>query len=178
MLQSSGMGSADPMAMFEDCHHRIAAMAMIHEQLYRSENLAQIALGEYIQTLTEQLRRSYSDSERIQISIRTSEVFLNLDRAIPFGLILNEVVANCLKHAFIARQSGEIAIACQHRENRIELEVRDNGIGLPPNFNPQTAPSLGLQLVFHLAGQLNGRVVLDGSSEGGTLFRLAFKIDS
>lgn len=177
MLQSGAMNTPETVQMFQECQNRIIAMALIHEQLYRSENLAQICLGDYIQSLTVRLLQSYrTDTDRIETQIDADRISLSLDRAIPCGLILNELVANCLKHAFPDGQTGEIEITCHTRSERVELQVRDNGIGLPPDFDFETSQSLGLQLVFHLAQQLKGTVVLENNNRPGTSFKIGFPV--
>jgi len=149
-------------------------MALIHEKLYQSKNLAGIDLAEYIRCLADDLIRSYGvDSERIALEINAEEVFLKVDAAIPCGLLLHELLSNCLKHAFPGGRPGAIRIDLwSNPEGHLCLLVRDNGVGLPEELDFLNTDSLGLQLVKMLAEQLDGTIEL--VRDTGTVFRITF----
>jgi two-component sensor histidine kinase len=149
-------------------------MALIHEKLYRSENLARIDFGEYIRDLAAFLFRSHgARSNAISLEIEADNVFLDIDTAAPCGLILNELVSNSLKHAFPKGCSGELLVELQAgSDGRFELNVSDNGIGFPQELDFQNLDSLGLQLVISLVEQLDGTIELDRGC--GTKFTIRF----
>jgi len=148
-------------------------MAMIHERLYRSDDLMRIDFAEYIRKLVLDLFRSYkSESSEIQLKINVVESSLGIDAAIPCGLILNELLINSLKHAFPNSRKGEIYVDFNRDDGRFNIVVADNGVGFPAGLDFRKTESLGLQLVNTLTDQLGGTIELDSSS--GTKFRIAF----
>jgi two-component sensor histidine kinase len=151
-------------------------MALIHEKLYRSKNLAQVDFAEYIQDLATYLLRSQNAHRRgITLKTETEDVLLKIDTAIPCGLILNELVSNALKHAFPNGRRGEIRVELRaSRDHQVVLKVGDNGVGFPQGMDFHQTESLGLQLVNTLVGQLVGNLELDHSC--GTEFRVTFPV--
>ncbi len=176
-LQSGYIEDERYAEMFKESQERVKSMALVHEKLYQSEDLARIDFAGYIESVVEELRRSYR-SERAGIGIKTEveNIRLGVDYAIPCGLIINELVSNSLKHAFPQGEGGEVRIAMrQVGEDEVELEVSDNGIGLPESVGVRNAESLGLRLVSMLAeDQLVGEMELDRSE--GTKFRIRFRV--
>ncbi|MCX9077913.1 MAG: PAS domain S-box protein, partial [Candidatus Methanoperedens sp.] len=162
--------------MFRESQGRIRSRALIHEQLYRSRDLARIDFSKYIGELTTNLMNSYQKAMgRIQLSITSDPIFLDIDTAIPCGLIINELVSNALKHAFPDGRSGQIVIEFRASSDKsLVLMVRDNGVGFPEGLNVFKTESLGLQLVTSLAGQLNATIGL--KQEGGTSFEIRFVV--
>jgi PAS domain S-box-containing protein len=162
-------------APLNDARSRVLAMSMIHEQIYQAENLAELNFGEYVKTLSDQLFAAYCiDPTRISIVVNVESIHLDVDQALPCGLILNELLSNALKHAFADGREGTIAISLKKdARGGIELQVSDSGIGLPDGFRLEDSPSLGLQVVRALIGQL--RASLAVSEEGGTTFTLSWK---
>lgn len=147
---------------------RIQAIARLHETLYASENLAEIHFGEYLQHLTNELQQLHSRAE-ITMQVFTEDMVLGMDTAIPLGLIANELILNCLKHAFPAGRKGRVTVSVEYiRDNvplgesldqtAIRLRVQDNGIGLPAGLEIDRTESLGLRLVQLLARQLHAEV--------------------
>lgn len=174
-LQSSYTKDEQTLAMFKDSQNRIRSMALIHEKLYQSKNLSNIDFAEYIRDLTKNLLRSYgANSQNISLQANVNDILLNIDTAIPCGLIINELISNSLKHAFpVANQKSEIYISIQTNENRtFTLIIRDNGVGLPPELDFRKTESLGLELVCTLTEQLDGTIELDRTS--GTKFKIMF----
>jgi PAS domain S-box-containing protein len=179
-LQSAHVQDTQADKIFRDSQHRIRSMALIHEKLYRSENLAGIDFAEYVRDLALSLFRSYNaGAQGIALAMRADSVFLGIDKAVPCGLLLNELIANSLKHAFPADRDGPDAQAGQIRielyaapEGQVTLVVGDNGVGLPPDLDVHNTTSLGLQLIHTLANQLGGTVQL--GRDQGTEFKITF----
>ena len=162
LLNLQGAEIEDPTASqkFRDSQDRVKAMALIHERLYQSSDLAKIDFAGYVRSLTGHLLRSYKvDTNAIRLILEVDSVPMNLDVAIPCGLMINELVSNALKYAFQQRGDNEIKIRfSEGNEGALRLVVRDNGIGFPENLNPEESDSLGLKLVRTLTEQLGGRV--------------------
>ena len=171
-LQSGYIQDKHAGEMFKESRNRVRSMALIHEKLYQSKDLARIDFAEYVRHLTTHLFRSYGvNSHAVGLKINVDKVLLDIDTAIPCGLIVNELVSNSLKYAFPPGVAGEICVDL-HRENdgTLALLVSDNGAGLPPDFDVRQTESLGLQLVSTLADQLAGTITLDHN--GGTTFKI------
>ncbi|WP_206756845.1 PAS domain S-box protein, partial [Planktothrix sp. FACHB-1355] len=160
-------------AILKDSQDRIKSMALVHEKLYRSQDLSEIDLEEYVQSLAASLFSSYGVSGNIVIESKINQFFLDIDTAIPCGLILNELISNSLKYAFPGNAQGKIEVEFYVEENKNNVLIfKDNGIGLPADFDIETATSLGLKLVKRLVSQLDGTIDIDTSN--GTQFRIAF----
>ena len=154
---------------------RVRSMALIHEQLYQSSDLGHIDLGEYLETLTASIQRSANnDSRRVAFTLDCRAVALDIDRAVPCGLIVNELVTNALKYAFPGEGRGTITLQLRAGEGAVTLTVRDDGIGIPSDFDWQESDSIGLQLVSALTEQLEGRATLDSGAHG-TIWTICFK---
>jgi two-component sensor histidine kinase len=166
----------DPVALdaFEQSQGRIKSMAVVHDRLYRSKDLASIDFEDYLKVLIPSLIKSYRVAEQVNMEITTQNVRFGIDTAIPCGLIVNELVTNSLKHAFPNRRPGIIRVALRKIVGRrFELTVSDNGIGLPEDIDVFDGSTLGLQLVSDLVGQLAGYV--EFARNQGTQFRITFK---
>jgi len=176
-LQSHYTGDAAAEAGFKESRTRIESMALIHEKLYESDDLARINLGEYLEALADNVFGSYeANRQRVGLTVAVEAVQLDVDRAIQCGLIANELVSNSLKHAFPEGRSGSIAISLQGGDDRQAiLKVQDDGVGLPPELDPDRLDSLGLQLVCDLATQLEGQAVW--RSEEGAVFEIRFPLE-
>jgi two-component sensor histidine kinase len=173
-LQSGAVTEPAVLAMFTESQNRIKSMALIHEKLYQSKDLARIDFAEYVRNLANHLYRSYVvNANLISLKLNIENIHLNVDTAIPCGLMLNELVSNALKYAFPHGQKGEIGISLLRQNGeQLVLVVKDNGVGLPQDFDIKNSKSLGLKLVNILTKQLKGDLNYHG--EGGTEFRLAF----
>src|SRR5919109_4025790 len=171
-IQASSVQDPHIVEMFTDIQNRIISMALIHETLYQSGDLRMVNFGIYVRNLAEQIFRSYHVlPSRIALQIHADEVMLDTNQAIPCGLILNELLSNCLKHAFPGERGGEIHIELRSdAPPQVTLIVRDTGIGLPAEGEPRHPETLSLELVYTLTEQLGGR--LDTASDGGTTFTL------
>lgn len=149
--------------VFKDSQHRIRAMALLHQELYNSANLAGVEMPLYIRDLVSYLTRFYNTPQRgIIFETHIDDVSLEIDRAVPFGLLLNELISNALKHAFPGNRAGTIRIELTTPEpNQLILTVSDDGVGFPAGVDIQQPTSMGLQLVNGLAWQLDATLELD-----------------
>lgn len=149
-------------------------MALIHEKLYHSGDLKRINIKDYIESLCENLYGAYvSDYDQVKIHLDLEEIMLDVDTAIPLGLILNELLTNSMKYAFPKNQKGEIKVDFNKDiREKFHLDVSDNGIGLPPKIGPKNSDSLGMQLIYNLTQQIKGDLKVMNNK--GTKFRISF----
>ncbi len=158
--------------LLEDYQNRIQSMALIHVQLYRNDDQANINFYDYISDLITNLFHCYgSDRTLIRCQLAVSSIFLPIDQSIPVGLIINELVSNTLKYAF-PQGMGKIDIQLTQTKNEYQLIVSDNGIGILPAIDLRNTDSLGMQLVYSLTEQLEGKLIYD--NHNGTKFQLTF----
>lgn len=160
--------------VFSATQNRIQAMTLIHEQLYQSDNLGQVNFGEYLNRLMLNVfLANSSDLESVQPILQAEPVFLNLETAVPCGLLINELLVNSLKHAFPNHQTGEVKILLhQTASGQVQIQLIDNGIGLPADFDWQQASSLGFKLVRILTRQLKAEIQIERGN--GTIVHLSF----
>ncbi len=172
-LQSEYTSEPETLKMFQESKHRIRSMALIHEKLYESKDMAHIDFGEYLKSLVQMLLKFYSEKNNdITVDLNSEEVNLEIDTAISMGLIVNELVSNCFKHAFPNRMNGEVIINLSNDGGNCLLKVADNGVGIPEGVDFRNTDSLGLQIVQTLTIQLNGN--MEHENEGGTIFTITF----
>ena len=173
-LQSEYVKDKQAVELFRESQFRVKSMALLHERLYETEDLAHINFSDYIRDLTDELLSSYgTDAGNIKLKINVKDVFPSVDVAVPCALIINELVSNCLKHAFPKGRSGEIRIEFDsEKQDNYTLSISDNGVGFAKDVDFPDGRTLGLQLVSTLAEQLQGSVVLDKSA--GTSFKISF----
>jgi len=173
-LQSRQVKNKKIQDFFNVYQNRIRSMALIHESLYRSEDLAMINFSDYINKLTTHLLAMYrTGSGNIDLRTEVDDVFLDINRAIPCGLIINEFVSNSLKHAFPEGVKGEITVKMySDKKGKYILIVSDTGIGLPEKIDFGQVKTLGLQMVKDLVNQLNGTISL--YRKRGTTFKITF----
>ena len=167
-LQKSFVNDPETLNLLEESTNRIATMSFIHESLYRNTDFANISFAEYLQRLSANLIQSYSRND-CEVVLQTvfDEVYLSLEQAIPCGLITNELVSNSLKYAFPDRPQGTITLRIQHIEGGgVELEVSDDGVGLPPGMDFAKNDSLGVYLVQALTEQIDGELVVTSVDQG------------
>jgi PAS domain S-box-containing protein len=174
-LQAKQTKDNDFVRMVKASQSRIRSMALIHDNLYRSQDLSRINFSEYIRALTVQiLQFNQVDSNLIQLKMNLEDVFLDIQTAIPSGLILNELITNSLKHAFPDGRGGEIMIELHTlAEHSFQIIVTDNGVGIPKDQDISHSTTMGLQIVTSLLNQLEGTMELKG--EGGTTVKIVFK---
>lgn len=173
-LQSRYIEDSDALDVFTESQNRVRSMAIIHEKLYNSNKMSKINFGEYITDLTDSLFYSFKvDPSKILLTKTIDNVFFDVDTSIPCGLIINELITNCIKHAFPGDNKGEINIELLKNDIEYTLKVSDNGTGFPDDLDFRNTESLGLQLVISLVNQLDGTIMLDVSN--GTSFTIKFK---
>ncbi|OPY28717.1 MAG: DNA-binding transcriptional regulator BasR [Methanobacterium sp. PtaU1.Bin242] len=173
-LESTYTTNIEEKKIFEDSQNRVKSMAMIHEKLYQSHDLAKIDFADYIKSLASVLFSSYGVSTDIKLTINVEDVLFDIETAVPCGLIVNELLTNSIKHAFPRDRNGEIIIKL-HRddEENFILTVSDNGVGFPEGLDFKNTDTLGLQLVDTLVRQLEGTIELN--KKDGTEFIVTFK---
>jgi len=173
-LQANFIEDEKVEGIFLECQYRIAAMASVHAQLYKSQNFTSINFADYVQETANQLFRAYNTSATtISLVIQTDEIILPIDTAIPCGLLLNELITNALKYAFPGARKGEIRIEMQQTEKGVRLVFKDNGIGFPGDVDFHATQTFGLKLVHMLVKQLDGSI--EQFSNGGTRYVIVFK---
>ncbi len=169
--QNEAVGS-----LLQELEGRVRSMALVHENLYKSKNLARIDMQDYIQTMTSQIRAQFGAERDIRLSVQAAGMETDLDLAVPCGLILNELITNACKHAFPGGKprSGEgnceIVVTVKQDNGSCTLTVADNGIGLPRGINWENPETLGLRLVKMLCQQIKGAIEMDRTN--GTAFLL------
>jgi len=173
-LQSRHIQDSAVLEMFKESQRRIRSMALIHERLYQSSDLSRIEFSQYLRNLATHLFHSCQvDSSRIQLRIEAEEVYLNINTAIPCGLIVNELVSNSLKHGFPGERSGSLGLDLRRLNgDGYMLRVKDDGVGFPETLDFRKTETLGMQIVSTLVDQIEGRLELERGS--GTGFTLEF----
>lgn len=174
-LQSRFVQDPKALEAFKESENRVRSMALIHEKLYESKQIGKISFKEYVSDLANHLFLLYgTDSKKVQLHINVQDVYLGMDQAVPCALIVNELLSNSLKYAFPSERRGWIEVG-MNRQTEISayiLSVRDNGVGLPGQIDPQNVHSMGLQIVNSLTRQLEGTLEMD--RRNGTGFLLTF----
>ncbi|TGK13975.1 PAS domain S-box protein [Leptospira fletcheri] len=170
-LQAEFVDDPKLVSIIQECERRIRSMALIHKELYQNESISDADFREYLNNLLIALVQSYGASRKVKYLVQSEELKLNLDYAIPLALVLNELVSNSLKYAFPGDRTGNIRIAIYRADERLILEMSDDGIGLPPGFDIRQSESLGLQLVGMLLGKLKADWELL-PSESGAHYRI------
>jgi PAS domain S-box-containing protein len=172
-LASDNFEEQDVIDAFLDSRNRVRSMALIHEELYQSKDMTSIDFSDYTEKLMNYLSRSCGTEKKdIKLVSKIEDVFLNVDTAVPLGMIINELVSNSLKHAFPEMKDGEISVELKVLKNAFLLIIKDNGIGISPDINYRNTESLGLQLVTTLVDQIDGTIELN--SIHGTEFIINF----
>jgi PAS domain S-box-containing protein len=174
-LQSSNIENPQMKDIFKQSQNRVRSMSMIHEQLYQKEDLAKIDFNDYVNGLIKRLFQIYSaNRNNIECEVNVDDdVELNIDTAIPCGLIINELVSNSLEHAFTNRTHGKISFKMIRDNNMINFKVSDNGSGIPDNFQLENTTTLGLNLVKTLVNQLEGELTVEHNN--GISYDVNFK---
>jgi PAS domain S-box-containing protein len=182
-LEAGRSDKTEVKSVLQDMQGRIRSMALLHETLYNAGNFASVDLGHYLKQIATQAFRSQS-SGAVRLNLDLNQVSVSMEQATPCGLLVNELISNCLKHAFPQGRTGEVCIdlhvVAKSEEDAAQwrLCVRDNGIGLAPDFEHRRSKSLGLQLVTDLARQLGGVLSIDSVPASGTgaMFAVIFSV--
>lgn len=174
-MQSRNIDDPRLKEILQESQNRIHSMALIHENLYNHKSLANIMFSTYIKSLTGNIARTYSNQQaNIQFDYQIDDAYLPMDIAIPCGLIINELISNSFKYAFVNKPSGVISIHFKNiQENEYLLTVSDNGIGIPAEINIHKTKSLGMKILHRLVQQIDGEIKNDFSN--GTKFIIQFK---
>ncbi len=178
-LESRRSTHAETTTVLGEMQARIRAMALLHESLYRSGTLASIDLGHYLQQLSTQAFRTQSmDPAAVALQLHLGTVQIGMDQAIPCGLLVNELISNCLKHGFPTGSTGQVSIDLRPLALQQQwcLRVCDNGVGLPHDFEDRRERSLGLQLAADLARQIGGALDISPNVDKGVAFTVEFKV--
>ncbi|MBP2046076.1 PAS domain S-box-containing protein [Methanobacterium aggregans] len=174
-LQSRYIDDEEAYAVFKESQNRVKSMALVHEKLYRSTDLASVNFGEYVRSLSKELLISYgSRSNNVAIKTDLDDVFLNADTAIPCGLIVTEIISNSIKYAFDG-EGGEICVGLHRYNGGFEILIGDNGVGIPEDMDLENTETLGLLLINSLTSQIDGEVEL--LRKGGTSFRIKIPLN-
>lgn len=175
-LQQRDLDDPRMVRVMQESQDRVRSMAMVHERLYNSDLMAEVDFADYAESLARQLIDSYSRNGQIRLTTRLEPVRLGINTAVPCGLILNEIVTNAVKHAFPGQGEGSIHLSLSRPDARTcVLEVRDDGAGLPPGFDPEASGTLGLQLIRSLTRQVDGSWEFL-AARPGTLARLTLPL--
>jgi PAS domain S-box-containing protein len=172
-LQGADADSEAARKMFRESQNRVHSMALVHERLYRTQELSRVALGEYVGDLVADLLTVYGATpEVVNVIFEVQEIFIEADAAVSCGLIVTELISNCLHHAFPGGRHGVIVFSARVvGEGRLELIIRDDGVGLPAGFAMHKVETLGLRMVRLLVEQLDGEAELAPAPGGGAQFR-------
>ncbi len=172
-LQSSRTNNEKLHSYFAESRNRIHAIALIHEMLYKSESLSKILFSRYLEELTTTLFSAFNVKDNVRLVLDVKDIRLSLDRAVPCALIINELLTNALKHAFPGNRAGEITVTFSlDKEQKHELIISDNGVGMPDSVKQGAQGSLGLEIVHVLVHQIGGSI--ETRSNGGSTVRIVF----
>ena len=174
-LQSGYIKDEQTLKAVKDGQSRVRSMALVHEKFYQADELTEINFSEYVEKLCQFLFQSYGDkTERIKLIVAADNVALDMDTAMPCGLLINEVISNSLKYAFPGNAEGTIKVELRKlQDSRVRMVISDDGKGLSGNFEIEKSESLGLQLIIALANQLDGELKVE--HERGVQFSVTFK---
>jgi two-component sensor histidine kinase len=174
-LQSGKTRERKILDAFEEIRHRVYSMALLHEKLYKSDNLADVPFKDYLSTLCRNLVSAFGAAGRIRLDFDLEGIDLGIDTAVPCGLIVNELITNAIKHAFPKGRKGRIAVGFRRKDDKsVELTVADDGVGVPAGFDVAKAESLGLKIIQILTDQIDGKMHV--RTRKGSSFRLVFPI--
>lgn len=173
-LQTHHIKDERDLKIFESSQNRVKTMSLIHDELYSSQDFSHINISEYIQNLTKELLTSHiEDPGRVKLKVNVEDVKMELETAIPLGLLINEIVANSVNHAFPNYQNGKIIVELKRDNDVFLLKISDDGIGIPQSIDFKKAETLGFQLINSLVNQLDGQIEMH--TNNGTTFTVKFK---
>ncbi len=171
-LQSDSISDKDDREKIRDSQNRVKSIAIVHEKLYNSRDFSRIDFHEYVESLVSYLLGTYNiNKDSIKVKIKIKNIYLDIERAIPCCLIINELVTNSLKYAF-PEGKGELSIEMSRKDHKYMLKVKDNGTGLPDDIDLENIKTLGMELVFNLSEQIEGTVEIVRVK--GTTFNIVF----
>ena len=176
-LQADCMNDERLTGVLGDMRDRVRTMALVHEKLYQTANLAQLDIADYAPSLLQYLWRAHSAATgNVRLSMSIAPLILPVEKAVHCGLILNELASNAIKHAFSGGSGGEVVVTLEHDPDTgdVCLSVKDNGVGLPADLDWRQSSSLGLRLVQMLTKQMRGTV--QAGPGPGTEFQINFNV--
>lgn len=176
-LQADKTKDAEMLDMLKELKLRISSIALTHQMLYQKGSVNTVLLNEYLKNLITQITQSYENSlVKLQVDIEQKQQYINIDTAIPLGLLVNEVITNSFKHAFKGNKQGIIHLSASSSGNTATVAIKDNGIGLPANYKEllSSTNSLGFELISILTQQINAKMEIDNT--GGAAFKFTFAI--
>ncbi len=172
-LQSDAVKNKKFKELIQVSQNRIISMGLVHEHLYNSNNFSRINFSNFISSLVKQLLQSYHIGNKIKLTLDVKNIFLSIEKAIPCALCINELVVNTIKYAFPENKSGKIYIKLVKKDRKnISLFIADNGIGISKDIDLEKTQTLGLQLVYQLIHQIDGKLTL--KKEMGTAYEIVF----
>lgn len=171
-VHSNHIDSPEAISAIQDAKSRVNTMLVVYDKLYRSDNLEQLSLKEYLTPLINEIVELFPDLKDISLKTNVDNIPINVKLLPTIGIIVNELLTNIAKYAFKGRNEGEIFISASVTGDHVKLIVKDNGVGIEDLMKSQTSKGLGLQLVNLLTNQLDGKLTIDG--ENGTTFMLEF----
>lgn len=174
LLQAEYVADPRDRVLFEESQARIRSMALVHEDLYKSDDLAFVDMGSYVPRLVEQLLAGAAMP--VHVTFEVAEVRLPITLSVPCGMLLNELVMNAMKHAFRDRAEPELCVALREEDGEVVMEVADNGPGLPQDFEFTGGATFGMVLVESLTQQLHGTLATDEGMDGGVRFQVRFPL--
>ncbi|PWT96759.1 MAG: hypothetical protein C5B52_15040 [Bacteroidetes bacterium] len=175
--QSNYLENEEAIQAIAESRHRMQAMSLLHQKLYQSENASSVNMQMYIHDLAEYLRASFKSDKKVDFPLHIDPIQLDIAQAIPVGLILNEAITNSFKYAFTEQSEGTLSIYMHsHQNNQISILIKDNGKGLPENFDKENSNSMGMRLMNGLIKQINGQVSV--MNKDGVEIRILFTADA
>jgi two-component sensor histidine kinase len=171
-LQTRSIKNPKFLDLIQETRYRIMSMSFIHDLLYQTTDFTNIDFSKYLQSITSNIMNTYTLNKNIDLKLDVESIFLNLDNAIPCGLIVNELITNVFKYAFPDDRKGEINIALKQINNKVVLSVADNGVGIKKQVDYKTTESLGFQLINSLVNQIDGDLAYENNN--GTKFTVSF----
>lgn len=174
-LRSRQIKDVDGLAAFQDSIARIQAMALVHEKIYQSDNVAQIELGDYLRSLIEPMIESYFKDSKVECSVSGDQCNFDLNQAVPLGMIMNELITNCLKYAFSRTSQAKITVEIKQGEGCVIVSIADNGVGLPSHVDFSTSSTFGFRIVRLLAAQINATIEVHRNH--GSRFEISVPVD-
>ncbi|MBW2682189.1 MAG: PAS domain S-box protein [Deltaproteobacteria bacterium] len=174
-LQVQDIEDEQVRTLFHETENRIRAMALVHEKMYQSQNLSEIDMGSYLQEIAESLLANMVVDNRIKLLSNFESVPINIDYAVPLGLVINEIVTNAVKHAFPGKRTGSICLSIKKsQDDEIVLVVGDDGVGLPEDIDVQNSTSFGMRIIITSLVKMQLKGTLTVNRENGTRYLIRF----
>jgi len=171
-LQASALKEPSVIAALGDAGSRVKSMQLLYEKLYQSDGSDQVAVGNYLPSLVDEIVANFPNSAIVKVEKKIADFVLNAKKLQPLGIIINELLTNIMKYAFAGRSDGLITVSAELSDNRVFLVIQDNGIGMPETFNLINSTGFGLKLVSMLTRQLAGTIRIEHGN--GTRIILEF----